>query len=107
MSADRTTESMAPFSIIVADSASATSELSWTPPTENTNGTPLLDLAGYKIYYGTSPTALTLSTDINSPTTYTYVVSNLTAGTWYFEVRAVSTTNLESAGSNIASKTIS
>jgi Putative Ig domain len=107
VSADGTTESIAPFSINVSESASGTTELSWSPPTENTNGTPLSNLAGYKIYYGTSPTALTLSTAVNSPTTDTYVVNNLTAGTWYFEVRAVSTTNLESAASNIASKVIS
>jgi Putative Ig domain len=107
VSADGRTESTAPFSIIVADSASGTSELSWSPPTENTNGTPLSDLAGYKIYYGNSPTALTLSTALNSPTTDTYVLSNLSPGTWYFEIRAVSTSNLESAASNIASKVIS
>jgi hypothetical protein len=107
VSADGTTESIAPFSINVAESASGTTELSWSPPTENTNGTPLANLAGYKIYYGTSPTALTLSTAVNSPTTDTYVVNNLTAGTWYFEIRAVSTTNLESAASNVASKVIS
>jgi hypothetical protein len=107
VSADGTTESITPFSIIVAESASGTTELSWSPPTENTNGTPVSNLAGYKIYYGTSPTALTLSTAISSPTTDSYVVSNLTQGTWYFEVCAVTTTNLESAASNIASKVIS
>jgi hypothetical protein len=106
VSAHGTTESTAPFSIIVADSVSGTSELSWVPPTENTNGTPLSDLAGYKIYYGNSPTALTLSTELNSPTADTYVVTNLSPGTWYLELRAVSSSNLESAASNIASKVI-
>jgi hypothetical protein len=28
--------------------------LSWTAPDENTDGTPLINLAGYRIYYGTS-----------------------------------------------------
>ena len=29
--------------------------LSWTPPTENEDGTPLMDLAGYRVYWGQSP----------------------------------------------------
>ena len=29
-------------------------ELTWDPPTTNTDGTTLADLAGYKIYYGQS-----------------------------------------------------
>ena len=39
-----------------AGSGSAT--LDWTPVTQNTDGTVLTDLAGYKVYYGTSRTTL-------------------------------------------------
>jgi len=31
----------------------AQATVSWIPPTTNTDGTALTDLAGYKVYYGT------------------------------------------------------
>ena len=46
------------FSIIVLETAPATSgpaALSWTRPTQNTDGKALNDLAGYRVYFGTSP----------------------------------------------------
>jgi len=33
--------------------------INWTPPTENTNGSPLINLAGYNIHYGTAANGLT------------------------------------------------
>jgi hypothetical protein len=36
----------------------------------------------------------------------TYVVDNLTPGTWYFAIKAVTSAGLESSLSNIVSKTI-
>src|SRR5580698_8272340 len=51
------TASIGPFAIAVnappAGPATGSATLSWTVPTENTNGTPLTNLAGYHIYYGT------------------------------------------------------
>jgi hypothetical protein len=35
------------------DAISGQATLSWDPPTTNVDGTPLTDLAGYKVYYGT------------------------------------------------------
>src|SRR5512138_64706 len=34
---------------------SAEAKLAWDPTTTNTDGTPITDLAGYKVYYGTEP----------------------------------------------------
>jgi hypothetical protein len=81
--------------------------LSWLPPTTNTNGTTLTDLAGYRIYYGQSPTAMTEVIDISNAGLTAYMVENLAAGTWYFAVKAVTTTGIESSLSNVASTTIS
>jgi hypothetical protein len=81
--------------------------LSWLPPTTNTNGTTLTDLAGYRIYYGQSPTAMTEVIDISNAGLTAYMVENLSAGTWYFAVKAVTTTGIESSLSNVASTTIS
>src|SRR5690348_9234476 len=37
----------------------ATAALSWVAPTQNSDGSQLTNLAGYNIYYGTDPSALT------------------------------------------------
>jgi len=95
--------SLAAFSITVAaDSAS----LSWTAPTQNMDGTPLTDLAGYTIYYGTSPSEMTQSIQVASASETSYVVSNLSAGTYYFAVAAYTTVGTQSAQSSVGSKTI-
>lgn len=80
--------------------------LSWQPPTSNTDSTPLTNLAGYRIVYGTSPSAMTQSITISNPSTTTYVVDGLTAATWYFAVRAFTTAGVESPNSGVATKTI-
>lgn len=81
--------------------------LSWIPPTENEDGTALTNLAGYVIVYGTSPTALDRQINLSNPGLTRYVVDNLSGGTWYFAIRAYSSTGAQSALSGIASKTIS
>lgn len=85
---------------------SGSASLSWTPPTENTNGTTLTNLAGYRIYYGTSSGAMTQRITVANPGTARYVVDGLAAGTWYFNVRAYTTAGVESTGSNTATKTV-
>jgi hypothetical protein len=80
--------------------------LSWTPPTQNTNGTTLTNLAGYRIFYGTSATSLTRSVQIANAGVSRYVVENLASGRWYFSVRAYTSTGAESAGSNMAYVTV-
>jgi hypothetical protein len=86
--------------------ASDTVTLSWTAPDENTNGTALTNLAGYQINYGTSPTALTQKISINTVGVMNYVVSNLSSGTWYFEIVAVNSAGAQSAPSSVVSTTI-
>ncbi len=43
--------------------------LSWDPPTTNADGTPLTDLAGYRIYYGTSSGSYSQNIDAGDVTT--------------------------------------
>ncbi len=78
--------------------------LSWAPPTTNTDGTPLTDLAGFKVYYGTSSGSYTQVVNAGNVTTYT--VNNLTSDTYYFVTTAYDTTGNESAYSNEVSKII-
>lgn len=102
-----TTVSLAAFTVTVTQVANGTATISWVPPTQNTDGSPLTDLGGYRIYYGTSASNLNQTIDVTNPGLATYVVQNLSPATWYFYVRAYRIDGTESAPSNIGSKLIS
>ncbi|MEQ8205986.1 MAG: putative Ig domain-containing protein, partial [Woeseia sp.] len=51
--------------------------LSWTPPTQNTDGTALTNLSGYRIYYGTAPGNYPNRITINNANDLNHVVENL------------------------------
>lgn len=101
-----------PFDLAVIAAGNGAATLSWTAPTENTDGSPLMtgdlpsDLAGYKVYYGPSANSLLNVETINNSTISTYLVENLSSGTWFFVVTAFNQVGIESDFSNIASKTI-
>jgi hypothetical protein len=101
--------SLASFSVVVSTASSGGSSsatLSWTPPTRNTDGTTLTNLAGYRINYGTSASNLSQSVTVANPGLSNYVVENLSAGTWYFTIKAYTSSGSESAASSVASKSI-
>ena len=75
---------------------SAAVTLNWMPPTENTDGSPLTNLAGYDIHYGTASGNYSQSVAVSNPGLATYVVDNLTPGTYYFSVTAVNSAGAES-----------
>ena len=100
------TVSLAPFSIDVVASAVGAATVSWVPPTVNTDGTPLTALAGYKIYWGQDIDELENFVTLENPGITTYVVDQLSAGTWYFSATAFDLAGLESDFSNMAAKTI-
>ena len=72
------------FAISVDQVGTISTTLSWTPPTQNEDGSPLMDLAGYKIYWGTVRGQYTHSATIDNPGISSYVVENLTPGTYEF-----------------------
>src|ERR1700690_2896019 len=85
--------------------AGGTITLDWDAPTTNTDGTPLTDLAGYKIYYGPTPGNYTTALDVGN--VRTFAVNNLTEGlTYYFSVAAYNSARVESSFSNEVSKTL-
>ena len=82
--------------------------LSWTAPTENTDDSELTDLAGFKIYYGTSVDNLDIILTIEANDVSAYVIENLEmTQTYYFAISAYNQLGIESELSTIASKTIS
>jgi hypothetical protein len=105
--------SLQAFGIDVTQPAPVTGSavLTWLPPIENSDGTPLTTLTGYRIFYGTDPNALKLVTEIANQGITSYVFENLAQGTHYFAIKsyskvANSTSVVESALSPVVSKTI-
>jgi hypothetical protein len=79
---------------------------SWTPPTTNEDGSPLVDLAKYRLYYGrssrgsaTEPSAFTydVTVDIHDAGATSYSMPVPTpAGRYYFSLTAIDTSGNES-----------
>lgn len=80
--------------------------LSWTPPTQNTDGSALTDLDGYKIYWGTASGDYQSNVAIDNPGITTYVVDGLSSGTWFFVATALNELGVESQFSNEAMKAV-
>ena len=78
--------------------------LSWERPALNSDGSDLNDLAGYKIYYGTSSNDYSQSIDVGNITSA--VISSLSSGTWCFATTAYDAAGNESGYSNEACTTI-
>lgn len=101
------TRSLPAFSISVT-APLGTASLSWTAPTQNTDGSalPASQLAGYRVYRGTSPSSLQPYHDVDGGNVTSYVVRDLPAGQHCFAVTAVTVTNVESALSGTGCKQI-
>jgi len=84
-------------------------QLTWTPPTLNTDGTPLTDLDSFKIYWGTTQGAYPNVVAVPGSTTMGLVLdetNGLRAGVpTFFVATALNSQAVESAQSNAASKT--
>ncbi|TLY75855.1 MAG: fibronectin type III domain-containing protein [Gammaproteobacteria bacterium] len=81
--------------------------LAWEPPTQNGDGTPLTDLAGYKIHYGTESQNYTQTVPVANAGLASYVIDGLAAGTYYFAVTAYNSAGTDSPPSDEVSATVS
>ena len=89
--------SLPAFAVTVEPGALNAVTLSWLPPTENVDGSTASDLAGYKIYYGSSAGSYAHSVVVANPGLTSYVVDSLGAGTWHFAMSAFDKAGQESA----------
>ncbi len=80
--------------------------ISWMPPTTNTNGSTLTNLAGYHLYYGTTQTNLSNVVKITNPGITSYVLSNLSPATWYFSMSSVNSSGVEGPRSAVVSHVV-
>ncbi|HEY7639428.1 MAG TPA: putative Ig domain-containing protein [Steroidobacteraceae bacterium] len=102
----KTSAALAPFAVTVADMSNGAASLTWIPPTQNTDGSALTNLAGYRIVYGVSASQLTQTIQVTNAGMSSYVVENLAPGTYYFAVRAYTQGGAESADSNVVAKIV-
>jgi hypothetical protein len=100
--------SLTPFTIQVHSAVTVTppsptvsAALSWTAPTENADGSPVTDLAGYRIYYGTNAADLTSKVVVSGAQSTTYVLKGLTNARYYFAVVAFNALGIDSGYSNL------
>ena len=100
-------DALGPFSIEVVASAPGTAELAWLAPTQRIDGSPLVDLAGYKLYWGPAEDSLCNSVTIANPSIDTFLVEGLTPAAWHFAATAFDSTGVESGFSASVSKMIS
>jgi hypothetical protein len=94
--------SLGPFEITVDAIVLGSVTLDWTPPTENVDGSPLTDLSGYKIYWGTTSGTYTNSVSIDNAGITSYMIENLAPGTYEFVSTAFNAAGTESGYSNVA-----
>lgn len=79
---------------------SASFSLSWTAPTQNTDGSALTDLAGYRVYFGLNSGRYTEAIRIDTVGITRYVVDNVPLDTYFVVMTAVTAKGLESDYTN-------
>jgi hypothetical protein len=100
--------SLTPFTIqvnpavkVMPPTPTVSAALSWTAPTENADGSPVNDLAGYRIYYGTNAADLASKVDVSGAQSTSYVLKGLSNARYYFAVVAFNALGIDSGYSNL------
>lgn len=99
--------SLAAFAITVnSATGTGTALITWIPPLTNVDDSVLTNLASYRVAYGRTADNLDQSAAVSSPLAVSHTVNNLASGNWYFAVIAVNSEGVESALSNVATKSV-
>lgn len=95
------------FQLLCNWPGNTTAIVTWAPPTTNTDGSPLTDLAGFRVQWGqqSGDQNMDQTVYLSNPALRTWTSPALSpTGQWFFGVKAFNSLGLESALSNIASK---
>jgi hypothetical protein len=101
-----TASQSATVTVATAPPTTGEATLSWSPPTTNTNGTPVIPLAGYHVYYQNGASGTRQSVVVSGGNTTSFEIGGLTTGTWYFQVAADAADGTEGPPSSIGQLTI-
>lgn len=94
------TSAMPAFSLTVTPAATRSVTVKWVAPTQNTDGTPLTNLSGYLVFYGTASQQYSTSMYLPGAASSSVTVEGLAPGTYYFTVKAVNNVGVESTFAN-------
>lgn len=100
------TTRLAAFNVTISPMILGSATVSWSPPATNVDGTPVTDLAGFRVFYGTDPNAMTQKLELPDAQLRSVSVEELRPGTYYFIVKAYTSAAMESAASTVVWKTI-
>ena len=89
------------------EAASGSAHFTWVAPTENVDGSPLEDLAGFTLQCWNQSGQLAFTQVINDPSATSYSADNLPTGVYHCAVAAINTQGLESSLSNMVVKLVS
>ena len=103
---DTTTLPAFSIEVIAAGTATGSVTLSWTPPTQNEDGSQLTDLAAYRIHWRRDGGSFSNSVRINNASVTRYVVESLTPGTYEFTATAINRVGVESRFSNSITRVV-
>jgi hypothetical protein len=92
--------------VVAASSATGAVTLSWTPPSQNEDGSQLTDLAAYRILWSRDGGGFSNSVRIDNPGITGYVVENLAPGTYEFVATAINGSGVESRFSNAITRVV-
>jgi hypothetical protein len=99
--------SLGPFAVNVVGTATGSIMLNWLPPTERSDDSALTNLAGYKIYWGTEEGDYPNTVTISTPGVTSYMIEQLSRGTYYLVMTAFDAAGVESGRSSAVAATIS
>jgi hypothetical protein len=86
--------------------ATGSTQFRWLPPTENIDGSPLTDLAGFVIRCWNQSGQLALTRVVDDPSANDYVADNVRPGVYHCAVAAVNQQGTESGLSNMVAKLV-
>ena len=90
------------FSVDVQPAPRLSVMLNWQPPQENTDGTLLTDLTGYRIYYLDLNGQYKRLEELSNPGLSSYMLEDLVPGAWSFAMTALNNAGIESDFSNLS-----
>jgi putative Ig domain-containing protein len=102
----KATTSLSAFSINVVPTALGSATVNWIAPTERIDNTPLTNLAAFRLSYGQASRTYGNAIYLNNPGLASYVVENLSPGSWYFSITAIDANGSESGPSNEIERSI-
>ncbi|MEL7450148.1 MAG: Ig-like domain-containing protein [Pseudomonadota bacterium] len=100
------TASLPAFDLTVVEVTLGSVTLNWDPPLFNEDGSPVDDLAGYRVYLGLDSGSLSFEGDVTEPGVTSFVIDNLVPDTYWLAVSAIDLAGNESALSPPVSKVI-